>query len=457
MGAPQEPRLRARDLAAATPAHRDRYVDALRAASICVVVLGHWTVGAVTVAEDRIGGQNLLEVAGWTHPYTWRFQVMPVVFLVGGFANAASLTARSATGASTAAWVRGRALRLLRPTAAFLVVLLGARLVALPLGVDDELVRTAIWAAAAPLWFLVVYLAVVALAPFALAAHRRWGLRAVAVLVAGVVLGDALRLATGEPTWAAANYLLAWLAVHQAGIAWRQGALPPSPAAGWTLVGAGLVAALLLTGPGPYGVPMVGAAPAPDLTNTAPPTVALLALATAQTGAVVLLRGPVAPLLRRPPAWTAVVALNGVILTVFLWHMAALVITALVLVATGVLPQQPVGSPEWFLLRIPWLAVLAVVLAGLVAVMGRWEAPRRADPGERPSAVAVGVGLAAVFTGLASLGVSDTRGLAPPVAGIPWVELVLVAGGLALLARSGRRVTGRSGSAAGGPPEPGRG
>jgi hypothetical protein len=432
-------RPKARDLAAATPAHRDRYVDLLRAASICVVVLGHWTIGAVTAGDDGVGGANLLSVEPWTHPFTWVFQVMPVFFLVGGYANAASLAAGRRRGGTTAGWVRQRALRLLRPTAAFLAVLVGARLVAVLLGADEELVRTATWAAAAPLWFLVVYLAVVALAPLSAAAHRRWGLKAVGVLVLAVAVGDVLRLAAGDVGPATANYLLAWLAVHQAGVAWHDQALPRTRGAAWSLIGAGLGTALLLTGPGPYGVAMVGAATAPDLTNTAPPTLALLALATAQVGAVILLRGPATAWLARPRTWTAVVVLNSVILTVFLWHMAALVIAALVLIGTGVFPQPPVGSGEWFALRIPWLLAPTAVLVGLVALMGRWEAPVRADPGERPSSPAVALGVVAVVVGMASLGVSDTRGVAPPLAGIPLVELALIAGGLAVLSRAGRR------------------
>jgi len=36
-------------VAAATPAHRDRYVDLLRAAAILAVVTGHWLAAAVIV------------------------------------------------------------------------------------------------------------------------------------------------------------------------------------------------------------------------------------------------------------------------------------------------------------------------------------------------------------------------------------------------------------------------
>jgi hypothetical protein len=441
------------DLAASAPAHRDRYVDLLRATSIGAVVLGHWMVGAVTLSDDDgVRGANLLAAAPWTHPLTWLFQVMPVFFLVGGYANGASLAARRRRGETVAAWVRQRALRLLRPTAVFLAVLLGVRLVAVLLGADEDLVRTAIWAASTPLWFLVVYLAVVALAPLAAVAHARWGVWTVIVLVAAVLVGDLLRLATGDVAPALANYVLAWLAMHQAGIAWHAGGLPTTRGAAWALVGGGLTAALLLTGPGPYGVAMVGTATAPDLTNTAPPTIALLALATAQTGAVLLLRAPATAWLRRPRAWTAVVVLNSVILTVFLWHMTAFVVAGLTFLATGLVPQPAVGSPEWFVLRIPWLAVAAVLLVAIVALMRRWERPLPPDPRARPSPVAVAAGVVAVFVGMASLGVSDTRGLAPQLAGVPVVEAVLIAGGLVLLTRAERLQRRGAGGRWGRPP-----
>lgn len=438
MSTERRSRPRLRDLAAATPAHRDRYVDALRAVSICAVVLGHWLVGAVVVSDDGLAGVNLLSVVSWSHPFTWVFQVMPVFFLVGGYANAASLRRHRSRGGETAAWVRQRALRLLRPSAVFVAVLLGVRLLALPLGLDEQFVRVATWTAAAPLWFLVVYLAVVVLTPVALAAYRRWGLTTIIALVVAVLAGDLLRLATGADAAAGANYLLAWLAVHQVGIAWQDAALPTGRAVAAGLVVLGLGGALLLTTLGPYGVPMVGASPPPDLSNTAPPTIALLALATAQVGVLLLLREPAHAWLARPRIWTAVVALNSCILTIFLWHMAALVIGGVVLYGSGLLPQPPVGSGEWFLLRIPWVAVLTVVLVGLVALMRRWEAPVRSAPHEHASPVVVALGIATTLAGLAALGLTDTRGAAPQVAGIPVVELALVALGVALLARAGR-------------------
>src|SRR5262245_14027741 len=93
----------ARDLAAATPATRDRYVDLLRVASLAVLVLGHWLMAVITVdAAGRVGVGNLLALEPRLQPLTWAFQVMPVFFFVGGFSHALSYRslrrARQASG-----------------------------------------------------------------------------------------------------------------------------------------------------------------------------------------------------------------------------------------------------------------------------------------------------------------------------------------------------------------------
>lgn len=206
------PRLRARDLAAATPAYRNRYVDLLRAAAILAVVVGHWLVSAVTTTDERLGGVNLLGELTWMHPLTWFFQVMPVVFLVGGYANAASWSSHRRRDGTVAAWVLARALRLLRPAVIFLAALVTGYAVALWAGADPEVARRSVWAAAMSLWLLVVYLAVVAVAPALLRWHDRWGLVGVLPFVGAVAAGDAARVLTGSGTPAAASYLLAWVA-----------------------------------------------------------------------------------------------------------------------------------------------------------------------------------------------------------------------------------------------------
>jgi peptidoglycan/LPS O-acetylase OafA/YrhL len=71
-----------------TPETRNRYVDLLRALSILAVVLGHWLISAPYLDHGVPASSHLLDLAPWSRCLTWRFQVIPVFFVVGGFSNA---------------------------------------------------------------------------------------------------------------------------------------------------------------------------------------------------------------------------------------------------------------------------------------------------------------------------------------------------------------------------------
>src|SRR5690348_5554104 len=94
---------RARGLAAkidaATPAHRDRTVDALRALAIAGVILGHWLVTALVLGSGRAGhgvaDQSPLATMPYLTPLSWLFQTLAIFFLVGGYAAARSYRGRS--------------------------------------------------------------------------------------------------------------------------------------------------------------------------------------------------------------------------------------------------------------------------------------------------------------------------------------------------------------------------
>jgi len=108
---------RARGLAAkidaATPAHRDRTVDALRALAIAGVILGHWLVTALVLTSGPAGlhDQSPLATMPYLTPLSWIFQTLAVFFLVGGYA-----AARSYKG-DYRSWLRQRLVRLSRPVA----------------------------------------------------------------------------------------------------------------------------------------------------------------------------------------------------------------------------------------------------------------------------------------------------------------------------------------------------
>ena len=367
-----------RRLAEKTPASRARFIDLLRAIAIVAVVLGHWLVTVIGYEDGRLYGHSALPELRWAHPITWLVQVMPIFFVVGGYANAASLNAHYREGWHTGDWLVHRAGRLVRPSTALILLLAGGAGVAQLWGTDGQLVRVAVWTAAIPLWFLSVYLVIVALAPLMWALHHRYGAAVPLVLLALVVAGDLARL-YGDDVWGNGSFLFGWLAVHQIGFFWRDGRLPTNPRTLWAVLVGGLAVLLLLTGPGPYPVSMINV-PDDRLHNMSPPSLALLALFTVQIAVALLVWRGAESWLRRTRPWTVVIAINAVVLTVFLWHMTAAIVVAVALHAAGLLPTTAAGSAAWWAWRLPWLAMFTAALAVLVAIFGpiEWSAARRA-------------------------------------------------------------------------------
>lgn len=270
----------ARELAAATPSTRDRYVDLLRVASLGTVVLGHWLMAAVTTGGDGASGGgvevgNLLAVEPRLQILTWALQIMPVFFFVGGFSHALayrSLSRKSPDGGSVyPAFLRVRLQRLLRPTMVFIGVW-GAAAVLLHLtGRGGGLLDVALRLVAQPLWFIGVYLAMVAFTPPLLKLHERYGWGAFGGLVAAAALVDVLRFALDVPFVEFLDFAFVWLAIHQLGFLRADGRLTRP----YLLAGAGLAGAALLVAYGPYPLSMVGM-PGEKVSNMAPPTFALL-------------------------------------------------------------------------------------------------------------------------------------------------------------------------------------
>jgi hypothetical protein len=304
---------------------------------------------------------------------------MPLFFIIGGYANAASLASHRRRGGDAVTWLQDRSGRLVRPTTTLLVVLAGLALVARGFRVDPEFTRLAVWVASIPLWFLSAYLVVVLATPLMYRLHQRFGWTVLPVLVVLVALGDVARL-RGAEQLGAGSFIFGWLAIHQIGFAWRDGRLSFRPRTWVPLLFGGLAALLALTLIGPYSVSMIDMS-GQRLQNASPPTLALLATTAFQLGLVMSIQPRAQRWLRRPRPWRAVVAVNSVIFTIFLWHMSAVVLLVGLLHALHRLPTPPVATSAWWLWRVPWLLMLTVVLAVLVAVFGRLEARPRGQGG----------------------------------------------------------------------------
>ena len=427
------------DLAAATPADRDRFVDLVRLVSIAVVVVGHWLLVLVVHDGTQAPGHSpVLQAA------TWLLMVMPAFFAVGGFGHARALA--SPRRRSYAAFVGSRADRMLGPvvvlvgTWAVLAVVLEAT------GLAQGPVEAALDLALTPLWFVGVYLAVVVAAPVMWAAHRRWGVMVLPPLVGAVAAVDAVRFVTGVEAVGSVNLLLVWLALHQLGFFWSDGTLTTGrrPAA---LAVTGWGAALLLTVvTGWYPADMQGL-PGHSGSNFAPPTLALLAHGAGLVGLVLLVRAPVGRWLARSRPWAVVVAGSSLAMTAHCWHLtAAFVVLGGVLVSGVTLPAAL--SVAWWAVVPVWLVLCAVILAVLLRVFGRAERWSVAGTGgaRRPVAVVLAVVLVALCVfGLSRTGLDGmASGALEPVAGIPcpaWVLLIGLAAGTLVLRAAGRRPT----------------
>ena len=412
---------------------RNRYLDLLRVAAIGGVVYGHWLLISVTYRNGQLSGADALDYVAWGRWVTWAFQVMPAFFLVGGYVNAQSWTARHAEGQSWTVWVRDRAMRLWWQTAVFVVAGILAAAVATAAGVGAAELAQAGWLAALQLWFLPVYLLLIALTPALLAAHRRWGLVVPAVMAAATALVDKGLIGAHWHVLGYASYLLVWGSIHQWGFAWQDRTLtrarwrPYALAAG----GAALLAGLLASRR--YMVDMVGSG------NTNPPSIALLAFAAAQCGLVIAAEPAAALLLARPRLWRRVRRLNATTMTVYLWHFVPVLIIAVAFYPAAVMPQPAIGTAQWWELRPAWFALLTVVLVPLVmAVMWAERPMRRLPAGIGPSGpwspVLLLVGLAASMFGLARLAIA---GFAPG-GHLPGLALAACAAGLAATLLTGR-------------------
>jgi len=365
---------------AATPAHRDRTVDALRALAIIGVILGHWLVTALVLTHGRTGttvaDKSPLHAMPYLTPVSWIFQTLAIFFLVGGYA-----AARSYTGGYRA-WLRRRLVRLSRPVAvlaAFWALLATGLYLG---GVSKSTLHTVLTLVLDPLWFLGVFTVLTAMTPLAMALVRRLGAWAAAIPLAVVAAADLVRFGLGGPGWVGwVNVVAGWLVPYLLGIAWARGSFRGRRVPALLFAGgvAATVALVLWAG---YPASMVGVNGA-RISNLNPPTLAVVTFGIAQVGLALLLRPVLARWMRRPVAWAAVATANLSAMTLFLWHQTALLSVTVAGLAIGRLPglHTAPSSPLWVAERLAWLPAFAGVLAILWVVFHRAErAPRPRKP-----------------------------------------------------------------------------
>ena len=384
----------ARHLDAATPPHRDRAVDALRALAIAGVIGGHWLVTALVTGSSHHGttlsDNSPLASMPWLAPLSWIFQTLAVFFLVGGYAAAKSYKGEYLP------WLRKRLVRLARPVAALVAVWIPVTVGMLLAGVPHATVHTLLFLVISPLWFLLVYAGLTALTPFVIKLVRRFGASAAIFPASLVAAADLLRfglhgvgphgvgphgvgphgVGPHGPSWVGwINLPAGWLVPYLLGIAWARGSLPGRRVPALMLAGGAAATAALIAWAG-YPASMVGVNGA-HISNLNPPTLAAVTFGIAQCGLALLLRDRLARLMQRPLAWAGIALVNLSAMTLFLWHQTAFVTVSSLGLLAGRVPGLLTAptAPLWVAERLIWLPVFALTLAAL------WAAFRRVERG----------------------------------------------------------------------------
>jgi peptidoglycan/LPS O-acetylase OafA/YrhL len=381
---------------------RDPFLDVVRVLAIVLVVFQHWLVPVLGWTGTELTTGNAYATPGWW-VLTWAGQVMPLVFFAGGAANLLSLRSHRGRGGSDRDWLSSRLHRLAIPLLPLVAVWLPLPHLLTVLGVPAQPLNIGGAVVGQLLWFMAVYLAAIVLTPLLLKAHERYGLRVFAALAGAALLTDLVRF-EGFGIAGYLNAVFVWLAVHQLGFHYASGKQISTGKAA-TLAAGGFGVAALMVAFGPYPLSMVGMPGAP-VSNAGPPTSCLIALGVGQIGLVLLARPLIRALVARPRAARALTWVGARSMSLYLWHMSAMVAVAGVwTIGFGYSTPTP-GSLAWFAVLPLWIGSCAAVLFGLLRVFGRFEANAPNPLALQPPLVQVMIGTAVVAAG--TLGIAAT-------------------------------------------------
>lgn len=123
-------------------------------------------------------------------------------------------------------WVREHAMGLLWPATVYVAAMVLAVAVARMAGAGTTELAQAGWLVALQLWFLPMYLLLIALTPVMLALYRRWGLAVPAVMALGAAAVDVGVVGAHLRVIGYANYLLVWGSMYVWGLPGRTAPWP---------------------------------------------------------------------------------------------------------------------------------------------------------------------------------------------------------------------------------------
>ncbi|WP_445166610.1 acyltransferase family protein [Mycolicibacterium sp. Dal123E01] len=385
------------EIAAQTSPNRDRAIDVIRNGSLLGVVLGHTVMATSIIADGVLHWDNLLTTSSAFQAATWIFQIMPLFFFAGAAASMASWRADANWGQ----WLMRRCTRLFRPVFYYLTFWAVALTVlrhVLPPHVHDPVAGVSTQL----LWFLGAYVLMLAAMPLLAritTTHRLViGIAAIYLAVAAV---DAVRLTV--PGSQALGYvnLMAWLIPGMFGVAYRRGLLRPAATVPAAL--AMLAGNVALVAFGPYSLSLVGIE-GQRLTNMAPPSLLLAGHAIMMCCLIIAAIPAIERWAQRPRVWWLTAIGNSGAMTLYLWHMPALLGIHLLFDTTGH-PRYP-GQPDFLAISIAQLLLMVALVAMLFLALRPLEnnpLPGWDGPITVTGARSVAVGILLCIAGVATL------------------------------------------------------
>jgi hypothetical protein len=391
------------EVEAATPATRDRAIDVIRIVSLVAVVFGHTVMATSIIRDDVFHWSNLLTASPVLQALTWVFQIMPLFFFAGVAASVDSWK----PGASWGGWLMRRSTRLFRPVFYYLAFW-GVALLVLRHVLPEHVYEPVAGISIQLLWFLGVYVMVLAAVP--LLTHITTPGRLAASVVgayAVVALVDIVRINLDMPKTFGYLNMVAWLIPGMLGVAYRRRLLTGRVAAGIGIAMLGVNLALLWLGP--YELSLVGIE-TQQLKNMTPPSLLLAGHAIMMCAFAIAAAPAIARWAQRPRVWWLAAIGNSGAMTLYLWHMPALLGMHLVFDYLG-LPRFDPSTPGFVALSVVQLVLMAALVAVLFVALRPlentplplWDGGFVARPGLRSAAVGALLVVAGAAT-LASVG-----------------------------------------------------
>ncbi|KQM58095.1 acyltransferase family protein [Agreia sp. Leaf210] len=364
----------------AAKSKRDLVVDLARVFCVFAVVMMHSLMVGLYRNGDAIGQINPLQTQSWFALATWVGQIMPLFFVVGGFAGAVSWRSAMRRGTTPGEFLRTRLVRLLRPALPLLVFLTVVLWVLVLCGVDRGVVDIVAAGVGMPLWFLAAFISCQAFLPIMHGWHVSRPGSTIATLVALSVIVDAARILSGIQEIGLLNLVFVWLAVQQLGFFYADGWF--ARRARWQLA-AGAVASYALLAVLTYALDIY---PVDMLTNLNPATVPLILLGVAQVCILHLLYPLLRVAMTLKPVLIATFFVGSRAMTIYLWHLPIIVALSGGLFLSGWVDSVP-GSGAWWATRPLFVVAVWLILGALSLAVVRWERPAKAaleglrDPG----------------------------------------------------------------------------